>query len=361
MPTSVFYGYSPNALVYDPGTGTFMLDPDYNFGTDRVRFEVTDDDNFLDGDEKNNEVGEDSNQTGVVTAPDGAPISSGLIYGEQFAILRAPDGSYVTIDRIEIGGQNVGYVPSEPLQPGVTYSYAGGRDIDNALGGPDGDDTRLSYSQYEANSVPCFGPGTMIQTENGEMPVEWLETSDMVLTRDHGYQPIRWIGRTKLPPGYFRQNPDARPLCIPAGSLGAKGPAHDLHVTGDHRVLIASAKAEALFFSNEVLAPAKAWLDSGHARQIDPASVYSVTHIACAQHQIILAQGAWVETLFPGRECLRRLSAEDATRLQDALGETFSGMRTARQCVSRKEAGLLIEPIRKRSLPVAYLKTRRHA
>ncbi|MCV3271642.1 Hint domain-containing protein [Roseobacter sinensis] len=289
MPTSSFYGYSSEALVYNATNGTFTLDANYDFTTDRVLFQITDDDASLDGDEHNNEVGEDADQTGVVTRPDGTLVGSGLIYGEEYAILQAPDGSQVTIDRIEIAGVKMGYVPSAPLQPGVTYTYVGGGDIDNILQSQGGADTRQTYAQYEQQSVPCFGPGTMIRTENGEIPVEWLETSDKVLTRDHGYQPIVWIGRTKLDPGYFTQYPAERPVCIPAGSCGANMPTHDLHVTGDHRLLFTSAKAEMLFFSSEVLLPAKAWPDRGHGFQFFPAEPYTLTHIACAQHEVIMA------------------------------------------------------------------------
>lgn len=343
MATHSFYGYSSNTLVYNPNNGTFTLDPNYDFRTDRVLFEVTDDDNFLDGDEHNNEVGEDANQTGVVTTADGVPVSSGKIYGEQFGILQAPDGSQVRIDRIEIDGVKMGYVPSEPLTPGVTYDYVGGRDIDNLLGGRNGDDTRLSYTQYEQQSVPCFGPGTMIRTQDGEIPVEWLETSDMVLTRDHGYQPIVWIGRTRLQPGYFMQYPDERPVCIPAGACGPNAPTHDLHVTGDHRLLFTSARAELLYFSNEVLAPAKAWADRGRAFPVTPMRPYTLTHIACANHQVILAQGAWVETLYPGPETMRRLSKTDSERLMQALGADGMDAAMARPCLTRNEARLLIE------------------
>ncbi len=353
MPTSVFFGYSPDALVYDPGTGSFSLDPNYDYNTDRVRFEITDDDNFLDGDEKNDEVGEDANQTGVVTTPDGTPVSSGLIYGEQYAILQAPDGSYVTIDRIEIDGVNMGYVPSEPLQPGVAYTYVGGEDIDNLLGGPDGRDTRLTYSQYEANSVPCFGPGTMITTQDGEIPVEWLDTGHKVLTRDHGYQPVLWVGRTKLPKRYFDQFPDERPLRIRAGTLGENTPKRDLCLTGDHRVLVRSAKAQLMFFSSEVLAPAKAWGDAGQASLIAPNETFTLTHVLCESHEVIMAEGAWVESLFTGVETLRRLSDVDRKRLEAALPEELHHKSTARPCLSRKEAALLLSQGRlmRRSLP----------
>lgn len=343
MATSSFYGYSSSALVFNPGNGTFMLDPQYDYRTDRVLFEVTDDDAFLDGDRGRNEVGEDTNQTGVVTASDGTPIGSGLIYGEQFAVLRAPDGSYVTIDRVEIDGVGMGYVPSEPLQPGVSYTYVGSRNIDDQLDGAGGNDTRLSYAAYEQNSVPCFGPGTMVKTKHGEIPVEWLDSSDFILTRDHGFQPIQWIGRTKIAPSHFKQYPSACPVRIPAGALGPDCPSHDLFLTGDHRVMIRSARAELLYFSPEVLAPAKSWIDAGIASIIVPSRPYTLTHILCASHEVILAQGTWVESLFTGAETLRRLGPEVTSVLEQKLGDTLHTMQAARPCLSRREAALLLE------------------
>ena len=43
------------------------------------------------------------------------------------------------------------------------------------------------------NSVPCFVAGTMIRTPRGEVPIETLQPGDLVITRDDGAQPLRWI------------------------------------------------------------------------------------------------------------------------------------------------------------------------
>ena len=48
-----------------------------------------------------------------------------------------------------------------------------------------------------ASSPVCFTRGTLIKTDQGERPIEDLLAGDMVLTMDHGYQPIRWIGSSK--------------------------------------------------------------------------------------------------------------------------------------------------------------------
>ncbi|WP_299966163.1 Hint domain-containing protein [uncultured Roseobacter sp.] len=343
MATRSFYGYDAGALIYDADTNSYQLDPAYDTDVNRVRFFIDDDDDSLDGDEHNAEVGEDANQLGTVTRPDGSTIASGRIYGEETLFLEAPDGSTIAVDSFEIAGVLVGYIPTEPLQKGVSYDFVGSQEIDNILMSQGGADTRQTYEQYQQRSVPCFGPGTMITTQNGDIPVEWLETGDRVLTRDNGYQPIVWIGRTKLQPGYFAEQPEARPVCLPAGALGPGMPTHDLQVTGDHRVLINSAQAELLFCANEVLAPAKAWIDRGVARSVIPMVPYTLTGIACAQHQIILAEGAWVETMFAGAEVFRRLSQQDANSLRSAVDAVAENQVTARPCLSRTEARLLIE------------------
>lgn len=334
-----FYGYSPDALVRNPATGKFTLDPDYKASDGRVLFEVQDNDELFDGDGNRDEVGEDSNQRATVRDGDGNQIAKGKVYVEEFGYLSGSGSSNIMIDIIEIGGVVVGYVTNEPLQTGATYGYQRGGDVDDNT---NGSDTRLNFDYYEQNSVACFGPGTMIATRNGEIPVEWLDTSDMVLTRDDGFQPILWVGRTRVPSGYFGEYPDECPVRIAPGTLGPNSPTHPLQVTGDHRVMIRAVEAELMFCSTEVFAPAKAWADTGLATKTEPSGSYMLTHILLASHHVILAQGAWVESLFPGPETMRRLDPESQAKLNGLLGPDLMTLQAARPCLTRRQAvGLL--------------------
>src|SRR5690606_6300515 len=86
----------------------------------------------------------------------------------------------------------------------------------------------------------CFCRGTLIATRNGEVPVEKLRLGDEVLTLDHGYQPIRWLGSRKLSALALRARPALRPVEIRDGALGAGLPTRDLRLSPQHRVLLRS-------------------------------------------------------------------------------------------------------------------------
>lgn len=360
MQEITFYGYAPDALVFDAATGDVRLSPDFRPGSGRSRFEVLDKDNKFDGDARADEIGDDKDQTATVYGPDGGTIGDGLIYVEEVRWYETPSGETFTITVFEIDGQVMGFVPSLPLEPDTDYTYTGSTDAGDKPGGSANNHVAQNYNFYEQNSVTCFGPGTMIATQNGDIPVDWLDTSDMVLTRDDGFQPILWIGRTRVPAEYFSQYPEECPIRIAPGTLGPDSPTHPLNLTGDHRVMIRAAQAELMFASAEVLAPAKAWADTGLAERQEPDGSYVLTHILLASHHVILAQGAWVESLFTGPETMRRLDAENRATLYALLGAELPRMRAARLCLTRKEAVALLLLLPKTHTFAADLEQTKH-
>ena len=98
---------------------------------------------------------------------------------------------------------------------------------------------------FNVNSIVCFTSGTLITTQSGEVAIEKLSAGDMVLTMDHGYQPIRWIGSSKrIAMG------DLAPILIRKDTLGNT---RDLRVSPQHRMLIQGSNAELLFGEAQVL------------------------------------------------------------------------------------------------------------
>ena len=63
----------------------------------------------------------------------------------------------------------------------------------------------MSFQNIE-NVIPCFTPGTMIATDRGPVAVEKLRVGDRVLSRDNGYQALRWVGSRRIDAGQLAAN-----------------------------------------------------------------------------------------------------------------------------------------------------------
>lgn len=77
--------------------------------------------------------------------------------------------------------------------------------------------------------VPCFVAGhNRIMTKHGNVPIEMLAIGDLVLTKDNGYQPIRFMSYRKYNLGQVVANPKLLPYLING----------DTFVSRNHRLMI---------------------------------------------------------------------------------------------------------------------------
>lgn len=159
--------------------------------------------------------------------------------------------------------------------------------------------------------VPCFVEGTRIETVNGPVPVEKIAVGDLVLTLDHGFQPVAWHG--------VRQVPSLGAMAavrIPAGTFGDHGalavsPQHRLHVTGWRAQLYAG--------EDEVLVKAIHVVRAGRLTQDHSGTPVTYHHLMFARHEIIRAEGLWSESYYPGPTAFAGHDAE----VQDELLSLF--------------------------------------
>lgn len=151
--------------------------------------------------------------------------------------------------------------------------------------------------------IVCFTHGTMIACPEGPRPVEDLKPGDLVITRDNGAQPIRWIGTRRVTAGL--SNPQLRPIRIRAGALGQGLPESDLLVSPQHRILVRSAIAQRMFGSAEVLVAAKQLLQLDGIDIAHDLAEVEYIHFIFDQHQIVLSNGAETESLYPGAEAVK--------------------------------------------------------
>jgi len=197
------------------------------------------------------------------------------------------------------------------------------------------DGTILSFSEIE--SIICFTPGTRIATPRGARPVEGLRVGDLVVTRDHGLQPIRWIGSRSVPAiGRFA------PVRIRQGVV--TGLDRDLLVSPQHRMLFQGYRAEMLFGESEVLVAAAHLID-GVAVTQDESEMVTYIHIMFDDHEIIYAEGAATESFHPGDLGLSAVTdaarAEMFSLFPDLRASPNSYGATARRCLRRHEAQLI--------------------
>lgn len=151
----------------------------------------------------------------------------------------------------------------------------------------------------------CFAAGTMIRTPKGDRRVEDLAVDDLVLTKDHGPQPIRWIGRSPKTAEDLARNEKLRPIRIRAGALGQGIPENDLVVSPQHRILVRSKIAERLFGAKEVLIAAKQLLQVEGIDIAEDLAGVEYFHILFDRHEVVISNGAETESLFTGPQALK--------------------------------------------------------
>ena len=197
-----------------------------------------------------------------------------------------------------------------------------------------------STSVPEAEGIPvmtCFVSGTLIKTRSGEVPIETLTAGDLVLTMDHGYQPIRWIGSSKRP-----ATGDIAPIQIRKGALGND---RDLRVSPQHRMLLQGGQAELLFGETAALATAKSLVNDHSIIRVEGGEV-EYFHMLFDTHEIIYAEGAPSESFHPGEQGWKALDEPTRNALLELFPELSDGDfsnygPSARVSLKHKEGQLL--------------------
>jgi len=208
--------------------------------------------------------------------------------------------------------------------------------------------SEMSAQLASVTIVPCFTPGTLIDTAHGRVPVETLCTGDRVLTRDHGFQTLEWVGRKDVSAEELAEKPRYRGVRIRAGALGAGLPERDMVVSPQHRILVIGPEAELMFGTHEVLVPAIHMIGIPGI-EADTAPEISYIHIMCRRHEIVRSEGLWSESFQPGDLSLAGLDREQREELLSLFPELVTRMGrsnyvSARRSLHRYETLALMAP-----------------
>ena len=228
----------------------------------------------------------------------------------------------------------------------VNVIYGGGDNesgIVELLDGLGAVEGTITFSEIET-VIPCFTPGCLILTLGGERAVETLAVGDLVMTRDHGYRPIRWVGRRDLSTQDLVENAAFYPIFIPKGALGPNVPERDMLVSPQHRVLMCGPKAEILFAEHEVLVAAKHLVGFEGICQASPNEI-SYIHIMFDEHEIVRSDGAWTESFQPGIQTVGSLHSAQQKELMalfPELDQSLQDYSAARRSLKAHEARALV-------------------
>lgn len=160
-----------------------------------------------------------------------------------------------------------------------------------------GEGYSLGANRDFANFV-CFTPGTTILTQEGETPIERLRVGDLVVTMDHGLQPLIWIGSRSLI--FDQHNTRQKPIEIKRNAFGEGLPFKDLRVSPQHRILL----SKGLPGTDEVLAPAKGLTELPYLRVMHGKKQETYISLLLQNHEIVFTNGLPCESFLPGPNAL---------------------------------------------------------
>jgi Ca2+-binding RTX toxin-like protein len=204
--------------------------------------------------------------------------------------------------------------------------------------GPDGTDTLtgIEFLQFDdgTEAVPCFLRGTRILTRYGYVPVEELRAGDEVLTLNHDWQKVVWLGHRTIPKNAAgRFDLAILPIRIKREAFGAGLPASDLWVSPEH----------AVFFRDHLI-PARHLVNG--LTVVRDTAVESITyyHVLLERHAVVFSEGLPTESYVP-QENMDLF--ENAASAPDQL--RFGGVAllgTYRECFPRVTLGPMVETAR---------------
>ena len=144
-------------------------------------------------------------------------------------------------------------------------------------------------------SVSSILAGTPITTDKGDLPIEYLQPGDFVMTKDAGFVPLRGIGSYTVSRWDMIRQPELRPIVFPVASIGNDT---ELRFCGMHRVFLTSVFADMIFGTPDVLAPTRSCV--GHngiyedARKRPP----HYYQLLLDRHELVASGTSWSESLF---------------------------------------------------------------
>jgi hypothetical protein len=194
-------------------------------------------------------------------------------------------------------------------------------------------------------AVSGIAQASLIDTMRGQVLARDLRADDRLITRDHGAQPVRWVGTSMV---MYPEAADmgTHPVRIRAGVLGTSDAAGNLVLAPGQRILLRGGKNTLYFATDEVLVRA---CDLTHLDGVDfvPREVGRWTHLLLDRHEMIRVNGIWMESFSPDLWSIRVGHPDQWQSITEVLPQLrFEGGQAAyvenRVSLDAREAQLLV-------------------
>lgn len=216
--------------------------------------------------------------------------------------LMGGDGERVEAVLLALGAAAEAFLlPLSPLTPRTDYTLLAVRAAEPAL---------------PLTELICvsFAAGTRITLPDGRQErIEALAPGQPVLTRDHGPQPIRWIGRATL-----RAKGSFAPVVVRPGVLGNDA---ELIVSPHHRLFIYQRGRDRVGGVAEILVQAKHLVDGDRIQRREGGFI-DYFSLVFDRHEIVFAEGIAAESLMVTEATVAQLPPD----LSDDLRCRFPGL-----------------------------------
>lgn len=194
-----------------------------------------------------------------------------------------------------------------------------------------GVDRAAAQGRFAGVACVSFSRGTLVTLSSGaQRPIEDLRPADLVLTRDDGPRPLRWIGSATS-----RAEGDFAPILIRAGTLNNSG---DLRVSPESRLFIYQRSDALGAGRREVMVRAR-HLVNGSSIVQERGGFIDYFHLLFDQHQIIYVEGIAAETMLVDPRTRAVLPSDLEKEIAGAAGTTPSD--AAYQALDASLAGVL--------------------
>lgn len=273
----------------------------------------------------------------LLTDPDGGGANN---YEAYALVDTSPGGGLV--DFYDIGGGTQNILALDGVAAGETSDNLSVSTPPNAatysiqFNQPNPETPVLTTISQNDTGIVCFASGTMIETPEGPRAVEDLCAGDLVETQDDGAQPLVWVGAREV-----RGQGRFAPVRFAPGAIGN---ARTLWLSPQHRVLVRGWRAELLYGADEVLVAACHLINDTSIRR-DPRARICYHHILFDRHQVVRAEGAPVESLYPGDGALDALTGAARDEVLALFPELAGGVPTgwpmARRALTGAEGRVL--------------------